>query len=181
MKWLIRIVAGFAAVILTGVLVLRARGARADATRVQASVSIHATPGAVWPWLYEPEKLKSWVSWLKAVESDQEGPPAVGARAVWVMEDMNNRGAIMRINSNVEAVEPNRRLALKVSAAEGFDGNAVYTLTDLGGGVTRVECDSRYTFHNAFAKLLTPLIVPSARKKMLADLDRLRVELEKKP
>lgn len=181
MKWLLRIGGGFVGLLVIAVVVLLALGARADATRLQASVTIRRTPDAVWPWLYEPDKLKSWVSWLKQVESDRQGPPVVGARAVWVMEDMNNGGAIMRINSAVQAVETNRRLAVTVSAAEGFVGTAEYTLTDLGGGATRLECDSRYTFDNAFAKLLTPLIMPSARKKMLADLDRMRVALEKTP
>ena len=179
MKWLIRIVGAFGGLLIIAVVILLALGARTDANRLQASVTIRRGPDAVWPYLYEPEKLKSWVTWLKKVESDREGPPAVGAHAVWVMEDMNNGGAIMRINSEVEAVEPNRRLAVKLSAAEGFDGTAVYSLTDLGGGATRLECDSRYTFHNAFAKLLSPLIFPSARKKMLGDMDRLRASLEK--
>ncbi len=181
MKWLIRIVGAFAGLLAIAVVVLLVLGARADATRLQASVTIRRSPDAVWPYLYEPEKLKSWVSWLKQVESDRQGPPAVGAHAVWVMEDMNNNGAIMRINSSVDAVEPNRRLSVTVSAAGGFTGKAEYSLTDLGGGATRLECDSRYTFDNAFAKLLTPLIVSSARKKLVADLDRMRIEIERKP
>src|SRR6185436_3276944 len=181
MKWLLRIVGGFVCLLVISVVVLLALGARADANRLQASVTIHRSPDAVWPYLYEPEKLKSWVTWLKQVETDRAGPPAVGAHAVWVMEDMNNGGAIMRIKSDVFAVEPNRRLAVNLSVPGAFQGIAEYTLTDLGGGATRLECDSRYTFDNAFAKLLTPVIMPSARKKMLSDMDRLRAEIERKP
>jgi uncharacterized protein YndB with AHSA1/START domain len=178
MKWLVRIVGGFAGLLVIAVAILLVLGARADSNRLQASVTIHRGPEAVWPWLYEPDKLKSWVTWLKQVDRDREGPPAVGARAVWVMEDMNNGGAQMRIKSDVAAVESNRRLAVKLSVPGAFAGTAEYTLADLGGGATRLECDSRYTFDNPFAKLMTPLIISSARKKMLADMDRMRAAVE---
>jgi len=179
LKSFLRTVVALAALLVTAVVVLLVLGARTDANRLQASVTIRRSPEAIWPWLYEPDKLKSWVSWLKQVDQDRAGPPAVGSRAVWVMEDMNNGGAQMHINSTVEAVEPNRRLAVKIAVPGAFDGGAQYTLTDLGGGQTKVDCDSRYTFAGGFAKLLAPLIIPQARKKMIEDMNRMRAALEK--
>ena len=41
-----------------------------------------------------------------------------GGKAVWVMEDRNNNNARMQITGVVDSVEPNRKLAISISAAE---------------------------------------------------------------
>jgi hypothetical protein len=93
------------------------------------------------------------------------------------MEDRNNGNARMEITGTVEAVEPNRRMAIRLSAPEGFHGSSVYTLTPLPDGSTRLDSDSRYVFDNAFARFMTPLIYWQAKKKMLGDLEQLRARL----
>src|SRR6185369_11991743 len=115
---------------------------------------------------------KVWVSWLKDVQRDS-GPPQVGRRAIWTMQDMNNGGMLMKINLTVDAVESSRRYAVSLNADGGFKGHTEYRLTDLGGGTTRLETDSRYDFDFWLAKLMTPLIMSQARKKAVMDLDQL--------
>jgi len=180
MKWLLYVLGGIAGLLVACVLVLLALGMRSDANRLQASVTVHRTPDQVWPYLYEGDKLKLWVTWLKDVQRDP-GPPQVGRTQVWTMEDMNNGGMLMKINSTVDASELNRRLAVKLSVPGEFQGSAEYRLTDLGGGATKVESDSRYHFDNWMANLMMPLVTWQAQKKAVSDLDRLRAAVENAP
>jgi hypothetical protein len=57
----------------------------------------------------------------------------------------------------------------------------VYTLTDLGNGRTRFSTDARYRNDMALARLMEPLITPSARKKFTGDLARLKTLAEAAP
>ncbi len=179
MKWILRILAILAGLLLVGVLVLFGMGMRTDADRMQVTVIIHRSPDQVWPWLYEPDKLKTWVTWLKDVRRDA-GPLTAGEHDIWTMEDKNNGGMLMNIFATAEAVEPNRSLTLKLSTPGTFHGTAHFVLTDLGGNTTKLEKDDRYQFENWLARLMTPMIMPQARSKAVADLDRLRVAIESK-
>jgi uncharacterized protein YndB with AHSA1/START domain len=180
MKWLLYILGGIAGLLVVCVLVLLALGMRSDVNRLQASAIIHRPPDQVWPYLYEGDKLKLWVTWLKDVQRDP-GPPQVGRTQVWTMEDMNNGGMLMKINSTINAVEPNRSLAVKLSVPGEFQGSAEYRLTRLGDGATKVESDSRYQFNNWIANLMMPLVIHEAHKKAVSDLDRLRAAVESAP
>uniref|UniRef100_Q01XD7 Polyketide cyclase/dehydrase n=1 Tax=Solibacter usitatus (strain Ellin6076) TaxID=234267 RepID=Q01XD7_SOLUE len=178
MKWVKIAGAVLAVLIVVPVLAVAIAGAGADSNRLTASIVIHQKPEAVWPWLYKPEKVKQWVTWLVEIRERGDGEPAVGQSSVWVMEDRNNGNARMEITGTVEAVEPNRRIAVKLSATEGFMGNTVYTLTPLPDGSTRLDSDSRYRFDNGFARFMTPVICWQAKKKMLSDLEQLRARVE---
>jgi uncharacterized membrane protein len=175
-KIILYILGGFAALLVICVLVLVALNMRTDSNRIVVSTTIHRPPSQVWPYLYEGDKLKAWVTWLQDVQR-QPGPPQVGASQVWVMQDMNNGGATMKINSKITAAEPNRRLAVDLSVPGAFDGTAEYRLTDLGSA-TRVEADSRYHLNNWFAGLMTPLVVHEASKKAQSDLEKMRAAVE---
>lgn len=179
MKWLAWGVAGLLGLVLVMVGVLWVLGRRGDAGRVQASVDVDRPPAEVWAWITEPEKEKAWVSWLVEVKAD--GPARVGSHQVWVMEDRNNGNARVQIGSVATAVEPGRRLEVRLSAPGMFTGDAVYALEDLGNGQTRLAVDSRYRYDMAFARLMEPLITPSAKKKFLEDLSRLKTLAESAP
>lgn len=171
MKWVIRIVGGLAAVLLLGVVVLFAMSHRANAGRLNASVELNAPADRVWTWVTEPAKLTQWVSWLVEVRGER-------AQCVWVMRDENNGGQLMEIHSTVVEDAPPRRFRVSLSAKEGFDGEATYELTDLGAGRTRLDIRSAYSFTIWFAKLMEPVIMPSAKKKMDGDLARLKSLVE---
>jgi hypothetical protein len=51
-------------------------------------------------------------------------------------------------------------------------------LTDLGNGQTRLESDARYRFDNWFARLMTPVVLVVAEKKMKGDLEHLKALAE---
>lgn len=177
MKWVKIIVGSFFALIILATAAIAVAGMGADSNRMACSVVIHQKAAAIWPWLWEGEKAKQWVSWLAEVRRD-EGEPTTGRKAVWVMEDRNNNNMRMEINATVESAESNRKLALRLDSAEGFHGNSVYTLTELPDGSTRIDSDSRYTFDNGFARFMTPLVLWQAKKKMAGDFDHLRALLE---
>jgi uncharacterized protein YndB with AHSA1/START domain len=179
MKWLAWAVGGLLGVVLLAVGVLFVLGRRADAGRIQTSVDVNRSPAEVWAWITEPEKEKAWVSWL--VDVRREGPLQVGSRQTWVMEDRHNGSERMEIVAVSTAVEPGRRLSVQLLAPGVFTGDAVYTLADLGNGRTRLSNDSRYRYDMAFARLMEPLITPSAKKKFAEDLARLKTLAEAAP
>jgi uncharacterized protein YndB with AHSA1/START domain len=153
-------------------------GAGPDANRMTSSIVIHQKPEAVWPWLYKPDKVKQWVTWLVDIREEGSGEPVVGGKAVWIMEDRNNGNARMEITGIVKAVDPGRHIEIALSASEGFRGVASYTLTALPDGSTRLDTDSRYDFDNSFARFMTPMVLWQAKKKSVSDQDHLRSLVE---
>lgn len=181
MKWIKLSIASILGLIVLATAALAIAGLGADANRSISSVVIRQKPAAIWPWLYQADKVKQWVSWLVEIREDGVGDPVPGGKAVWVVEDPNNGNARMEITGTVVSVEPNRRLSASLSAPQGFTATSTYTLTERPDGSTLLESDSRYRFDNAFARFMTPLVLWQARKKMLSDMDHLRTLLESKP
>ena len=174
-KWILIVLGTLFGLLVLGCAAIFAMGMSADANRLSNSIVIHQKPEAVWPWLYKPDKVKQWVTWLVDIR-DEAGPhdePVVGGKAVWIMEDKNNNNARMEITGVVKAVELHRRLEVALSAPEGFKGTSTYALTPLPDGSTRLDSDSRYEFDNAFARFMTPLICWQAKKKMVDDQSHL--------
>jgi len=178
MKWVKIALVVLAVLIVVPVLGLAIAGAGADSNRIATSIVIHQKPEVIWPWLFKPDKVKMWVTWLVEIREKGEGEPEVGKSAVWVMEDRNNGNQRMEITGTVEAVEPNRRIAVRLKSPEGFAGTSVYTLTPLPDGSTRLESDSRYMFDNGFVRFMTPVVCWQAKKKMVSDLEQLRSRVE---
>jgi uncharacterized protein YndB with AHSA1/START domain len=177
-KWTKVVLLTLAAIIVLPVAGLLIGGALPDSDHMVTSVIVHRKPEAIWPWLYQPDKVKQWVSWLKEVREDGPGEPAVGRKGVWVMEDPNNGNERVEFTGTVEAVELYRRIAIRLNAPGGFQGSSAYILTPLPDGSTRLDSDSRYVFDSAFARFMSPLIYWQAKKKMVGDFERLRAHLE---
>ena len=178
MKWIKIVLGSVLGLIILCTAALAVAGMGADANRSVTSVVIRQKPAAIWPWLYKPDKVKQWVSWLVEVHEEGAGEPMPGRKAVWVMEDRNNNNMRMQMTGVVDSVEPNRKLAISISALEAFHGTNIYTLIEQPDGSTKLESDSRYNFDNGFAKFMTPLILWQARKKMAGDMDHLRTLVE---
>ena len=177
MKWIKIVLGGFAGLLVLVVVVLVLLGMRKDASRMQTSITLRQRPEVIFPYLYDAQKFKSWVSWVLEVQRP-DGEPTVGSELVVVMEDKNNGGAQMRITSRIEAVEMNRHLRVALSVPKAFTGTADYTLKDQGNGETLLSLDSHYNLDHWFAKLMMPVVLVSARKKMNGDLERLKTVVE---
>ena len=181
MKWLKRIGIALAALIVLPVGALLVLGHRANASRIHASVEIAGSPEQVWPWVDEGARLKQWVSWLVEVREPEPVRHAVGVTRTWVMKDENNGGKLVTMEGRFKEYAPPSLLTITLGSSEyRFDGDQSYRLTDLGNGRTRLDVDGKYRFDQWLAKLMEPLITPSAEKKMAGDLARLKSLVESK-
>jgi uncharacterized protein YndB with AHSA1/START domain len=180
MKWVKRIGIVLAAVVVLPVLTLVIMGQRSGAGHLRTSTEIQATPDQLWPWVEDGARLKQWVSWLVEVKAWDPPQPGVGAKRVWTMRDENNDGYLMQMEGICTEYAPPTRLTMHLAVKGAFDGTQQYRLTDLGGGRTRLEVESQYHFTDRFAQLMEPLITPSARKKLVGDIARLKSLVETK-
>ncbi len=174
LKWIFIVPAALLAFVFVVLLIL---GALPGNGQMHVSTEIAASPQQVWPWIDNGDKLKQWVSWL--VDVKQAQPRAPGSTQTWVMKDENNGGMLMTLNGRCTEYVPDSRLAVAITSADEFDGAQSYTLTDLGNGRMRLDIDGRYHFTNWFANLMTPLIMPAARNKLVNDVAHLKALAEK--
>jgi uncharacterized protein YndB with AHSA1/START domain len=172
MKWVIRILAGLVGLLLVGAMILLALGQRHDAGVVRGSVEIARSPEAVWPWLTDPAKLRTWVGWVVEIRNVSTNDE------IWVMEDRNNGNARMEIHASTMALDPPRRIVEHLSVPQSFQGNQEYRLTNLGGGRTRLEVEGHWHYDQWLFSLMEPLVTPEARKKLVEDLERLKSLIE---
>lgn len=178
MKWAIRGLAAVGGLLVLLVAGLWAASMREGAGRMSSSVVIDRQASVIWPYLTEPEKLKSWVGWLVEVK-EPEGPlRGVGGRQIWVMEDRNNGNQLMNIEGRIKVFEPQRELVVSTEAMEGFTGIHTYRLEEAGAGKTRLVVEADYKFAHWFARLLSVLIMSSAGEKLNQDLLRLKAKAE---
>lgn len=180
MKWLLRIAGVLVGLCVLALVVLFALSRRPGAGKDEVSVEIARPPEVVWAWMTEPDKLVQWVSWLQAVEYDSTTAMGVGHREVWVMNDPNTKET-MRIQATITAEDAPRSGAAHLLVPGSFEGDASYTITDLGNGRSRLTQKTSFRYLQAFFALLEPLITPEARKKQVADFARLKEKAEAAP
>jgi uncharacterized protein YndB with AHSA1/START domain len=176
MKIVVRIVLGLLALIVLAVGVLFVLSRREGANVQTASIEIGRPPAEVFPWLTEPEKVKQWVSWLAAVEGDK---PAPGAHLTWVMDDPNMKQQ-MRLQVEVLELQAPRLYRSRVGTPGMFTGDVTYAFEDKGGR-TLVTETARWEFGAAFARLMAPLVMSQASKKLHMDFERLKSKVEAQP
>lgn len=176
MKYVLYALAGFGGLILVALVTLFLLSRRSSAGMAASSIEINSPPEEVWLWISEPQRLKEWVSWL--VEVRQENAVSgVGAKETWVMDDPNMKQKI-EIQGEVTRFEPPRTLGIHIDAKMGFSGDVTYTLTDLGGGKTRLDTAGKYSYNHWFARLMEPVVTPQAKKKQRSDLETLKRKAE---
>ena len=181
MKAAIRIGGAILGLLLIAVAGLWIASNRRDAGRMRASVEIERAPEEIWPWITEPEQLTQWVKWLREVRPDTTSPAeGIGHRETRVIDDPRTKEPKLEAG-NVTLWEPPDQMGIHVEMPDEYEGDILYTLTDLGNGRTRVEQDGRFTFDKRFASLLEPLMTPGAMRKMFDDMKRLKEKVEAVP
>jgi len=181
MKAAIRIGGAILGLLLIAVAGLWIASNRRDAGRMRASVEIERAPEEIWPWITEPEQLTQWVKWLREVRPDTTSPAeGIGHRETRVIDDPRTKEPKLEAG-NVTLWEPPDQMGIHVEVPDEYEGDVLYTLTDLGNGRTRVEQDGRFTFDKRFASLLEPLMTPGAMRKMFDDMKRLKEKVEAVP
>jgi uncharacterized protein YndB with AHSA1/START domain len=164
-------------VLVVAVLVLMLLGRRDGAGTVSANIEINRPAAEVWPWVIEPEKLKSWVSGMLEIEHLTPGEPRVGSRGRAVVVDPKQPNVRFNVESEINAIQPPSALTITLHAPEGFHGVVHYQLEGSGGS-TRLTCIGEFKFERWFAKLMEPVITSSAQKKLESDLRILRSKAE---
>jgi len=181
MKPALRIGGAILGLLLIAVAGLWIASNRRDAGRMRASVEIERAPEEIWPWVTEPEQLTQWVKWLREVRPDTTSPAeGIGHRETRVIDDPRTKEPKLEAG-NVTLWEPPDQMGIHVEVPNEYEGDILYTLTDLGNGRTRVEQDGRFTFDKRFASLLEPLMTPGAMRKMFDDMKRLKEMVEAVP
>ena len=181
MKWAIRTVGAIAAVLVVGLLGLWLASNRRDAGRMRASIEIERAPEEIWPWLTEPEQHTQWVRWLQDVRPDTTSPAeGIGHRETRVIDDPRKKEPRLEACS-VTLWEPPDQMGIHVEVPDEYEGDVLYTLTDLHNGRTRVEQDGRYTYASRLACLMEPLVTPGAMRKIFDDMKRLKEKVEAVP
>ncbi len=178
MRWVKYLLLSIVAAIGLGVIVLLFLGGARGQSRLVASIDIAQPVGRVFAWVSEPEKIKSWVSWMVDVRDLTPGRTGPGARQVWVMEDRNNGNQRMDIESEVVRYEPGRLLESRLNSPEGFTGEVRYELEPVDAHRTRLTYRANYQFEHWLARLLEPIISRSAQQKLEDDLARLKQQAE---
>jgi len=181
MKWAVRIGGTIVALLAVAFVALWIASNRRDAGRMRASVEIERAPEEIWPWITEPEQLTQWVGWLAEVKPDTTTPAeGIGHRETWVMDDPRRRSKML-VPGTVTLWEPPDQVGVHVEVPGEFDGDVLYTLTDLGNGRTRVEQDGRFSYDSKLVSLMEPLLTPDAMRKMFDDMKRLKHKVEAMP
>lgn len=181
MKWTVRVVGAIAGLLVVSLVGLWLASNRRDAGRMRASIEIERAPEEIWPWLTEPEQLTQWVRWLKEVRPDTTSPAeGIGHRETRVIDDPRKKGLRLEAD-HVTLWEPSDQMGIHVEVPDDYEGDVLYTLTDLGNGRTRVEQDGRFTYAGRFAALFEPLLTPGSMRKMFDDMKRLKEKVEAVP
>jgi uncharacterized protein YndB with AHSA1/START domain len=181
MKWAVRIGVAVLGLLAFSLAALWIASNRRDAGRMRASVEIERAPEEIWPWITEPEQLTQWVGWLAEVKPDTTSPAeGIGHRETWVMDDPRAKGKSL-VPGTVTLWEPPDQVGVHVEVPGNFDGDVLYTLTDMGNGRTRVEQDGRFHYESRLVSLLEPLLTPDAMRKMFDDMKRLKQKVEAVP
>ena len=179
MKRFLWAMAVLATVAVVGIAWLVYKGAQPGARETDTAIEIGRPASVVWPYLEQPERLRTWVGWIVEVEDQTPGQKGLGSKQLWVMEDHANGNQRMRMLNQVTGYKEGSAITFRSSAPGGFWAYNAYTLTDLGGGRSRVTLHTAYTFENAFGRLVSPLVMAAVGKKALEDLTRLRQVIEK--
>jgi carbon monoxide dehydrogenase subunit G len=136
--------------------------------RIEHAVTVPRPADAVFPWLFDEDKVPRWTSGLETYEKLDPGPLAVGSR---IRQALLVSGRRLEFELHVVRLEP-PRTAESTFEMQGFKATQTWTLASADGGtrVTQV-IDAKPSFS---ARLLQPIIEPRLQAKVERDLGALR-------
>ena len=183
MKWVIRILAGLAGLILLAIAILWLAGFRSGHDHIIAEVQIDRSAPQVFRYLTDDDLVKKWISGL--VEIKSMATPADGSqvgRKYQVGEVYNGQRVDMEMT--VTRYEKDRRLSLYVTSVghPGIDFTEAgdYTLAE-ENGKTRLRFEVKTKYLGFMPRLFEPFITPAATKKLNEDFQRMKQLVEAEP
>jgi uncharacterized protein YndB with AHSA1/START domain len=140
---------------------------------IVASVEIARSPEEVFAYLDELERHGEWQDAIVSTRLETEGPTRKGSRAVDTRKMPGGRQ--QDFTYEITEHDPPRRTAFRVLNGPIRPVGKV-TVEPSGSG-SRVTLESEFKGHG-IGKLLLPLVVRDARKRIPADQQRLKERVE---
>jgi carbon monoxide dehydrogenase subunit G len=137
------------------------------------SIIINRPPAEVFAWLDDSDRAKQWLSGLVEIEPLTTGGNRVGARA---RHTYNENGRTITMEEETLIYEPDRRVKIS-GKTDMFDMTAEYRLTPAGSG-TKLDFEETLRFRNIILRLLAPLLMRGAAKRLEQQLQRLKTLVE---
>jgi uncharacterized protein YndB with AHSA1/START domain len=141
--------------------------------RVEASISIAASPDQVFAFVADVANLPRWQPGILSATRTSPDPAGVGSTAR-VVRDLG--GHSMTVDLAITEFEPGRRLAL-ASAASGVSVTATLDLEAVGDG-TVARSGIEVQSGSLFMKPLEGVIANTAAGELATGLERLRDAIE---
>jgi hypothetical protein len=136
--------------------------------RGAAHVSIDASPDVVFPWLVEGERLLRWVGGL--LEHEQLTPISVRQ----VLEPPFPGAGSVEVRLEVYLLHVPWRLETRLTGPGGLRADVAYVLAERDDGGTDLSALVRSKNGPSARGLLGPVVVAGVRRRMRADLGRLK-------
>ena len=138
------------------------------------SVEIARSPEDVFAYIAELDKHGEWQSQIVSVEVETDGPTRVGSR---VSEMRRMPGATVKSMYEITAYDPPRSASFQVISGPVRPSGTI-TVEPVGDGArSRLTLQIEFVGHG-LGKLLLPLALRDARKRIPADQARLKERLE---
>jgi uncharacterized protein YndB with AHSA1/START domain len=137
------------------------------------TVEIERPPGAVFPYLTEPDRLLRWVGGLRSFVPENGEKAEVGSRS---RQRMRIAGRDWDFEGEVLELEPEERLVVCIRG-RGLRMTNTYVLEPTARG-TRLAVDARTEFSRVFGRLLGGFVRREGQRKLETDLGRLAVLVE---
>jgi uncharacterized protein YndB with AHSA1/START domain len=181
MRWLLRILVVLAVVAAVAVLGLAIFGVREGAGRSSAEVEINRPASEIFHHITDDVLVRRWVAELTGLTHIPQAGLKVRDRLTAIVAEDGRRLEVQLI---VTAVEPNRRLRFTVNSSGdptlGFRGECEGVLNETNGH-TRFSLSVDMQYFGIFTRVIEPLKTIALRKKLEADLARLKEQVEAEP
>jgi len=133
------------------------------------TVELAKPPEAVFPWLFEQDKVPQWTGGLEEYEVLGGGPIAVGTR---VRQVLNISGQRVELELEITRYDPPTAADSHFSMS-GVAVEIAYALEASGGG-SRLTQTLEGHASSFKARMLLPMVQPRLERKLTEDLERLR-------
>ncbi len=157
------------ALLVVALGILFAAGRREGTGAMRAQVEIPRPPSVVYEWLVTPALRTRWYDGLVESRALEAGGPRAGAR---YHEVVASDGSRTEMETTFTVVEPPRRLDERI-AGDGFTIDVRILLDSIASG-TRVRVESQSRFGSPVLRLLAPLFMGEAERRLQRDLESLR-------
>ncbi len=138
------------------------------------SVEIGRSPDDVFAYLDQLDRHGEWQDQIVSVQVETDGPTRVGSRAA---ETRRMRGGKVKSTYEITEHDPPRRVAFRVISGPVRPSGTI-TVEPVGDGSrSRLTLELDFAGHG-IGKLLAPLAMRDARKRVPQDQTRLKERLE---